>query len=118
MNIKARASYDLKHLKDLLQDPSTRVITWSARNGAWLCGYQTDEEIVREVCSLEPRDLVKSMPSEMLGKNESGKAIWQDVYIVERVHPRRPDIKQRLYIKLQQNPMTKAVVISFKPSES
>ena len=95
---KKKAHYALAAIQDAIKQSSLRRITVSAMQGAFALGLD-EQDIVDAVCSLNSKDLHKSMTINV------DHTIWQDVY--------RAKYKEfDLYIKLQL--VDKAVVISFK----
>jgi motility quorum-sensing regulator / GCU-specific mRNA interferase toxin len=98
--------YDLDELKQLIEDPKTRVITEKARTNAFsTLGLITDDEIVQLILTIKKSDIYKTMTSDYNTK------LWQDVY--------KPVINDNtLYIKLQKNFKNDGVVIQLKLSES
>jgi hypothetical protein len=93
--------YDLEKVQQLVgQGLLSSSITQAAKDGAELLGFG-DEDIVQAVLELTPRHFYKSMESERL------PGLWQDVYHLDyRGWP--------LYIKLQLNPVGRAVVVQYK----
>lgn len=91
----------------MLENGGPYEITKRAHRDAAICGYFSPKEIIAEVCSLRHSDFDKSMT------REGNHTIWQDAYKVTRVHPQHPDRSQKLYIKVQENPVGTGVVISF-----
>lgn len=104
---KATAHYSLRKIQELLKDPDSCCVTTRAHRDAFSCGYVGKQEIIDEVLTLRSSDLSKSMTKE------NDHTIWQDVYKVTRDHPKHPDCRQNLYIKLQEYPTGTGVVISF-----
>jgi motility quorum-sensing regulator/GCU-specific mRNA interferase toxin len=99
-NEKRKPHYSLSRLQALIQNPATRVITASSREGATQLSWG-EEEIVQCVLGLTIRDFYKSMTSHFNFR------LWQDVY--------RPTFQRvELYVKLQISPEERGVVISFK----
>jgi hypothetical protein len=104
--------YHLRRLQELVSRKETRHITVRARQDAFGCGYPGEEEIVREVLTLQHNpDFQKSMTKDY------DHTLWQDVYKVTRQHPLHPDQEQKLYIKLQESKDGTGVVISFHPAD-
>ncbi|GBC60566.1 motility quorum-sensing regulator MqsR [Desulfonema ishimotonii] len=95
------AHYDLDEIKELLDDPGTRIITRESRKGAVRLGYAGDSDMVRRVQKLRKNEIYKTMEAEKC------PGLWQDVY-------RTSDNAFRLYIKLQKAVNGKGVIISFK----
>lgn len=108
---KPVAHYDLRRLLELVASPRSRFITKRARIDAAGCGYGSENALVAEVLTLKNGDLQKSMT------RDGDHTAWQDVYKVRRAHPLHPDRRQELYIKLQESPDGKGVVISFHLTE-
>lgn len=95
---KKKAHYALATIQNAVKQASLRRITVSAMQGAFALGLD-EGDIVDAVCSLNSKDLHKSMTVNI------DNTIWQDVY--------KAKYKEfELYIKLQL--VDKAVVVSFK----
>ncbi len=95
-----RATYSLVRLKKLIVNSETRLFTRPSMKDAMTLGF-SETEMVDTVLSLEELNFYKTMPS-----NDS-MTIWQDVY-----HTTAKG--SELYIKLQEVPKSRCVIISFK----
>lgn len=99
---KRKPHYDLKRIKELFNNETTRIIRDIARQNAAAAGYAYVEEIQYVINNLCSQHFYKSMTSEQNHK------LWQDVY-------KFTDEEKRLYIKLQLTmSRNKAVLIQFK----
>lgn len=95
-------TYDLDEIKQLLSDPSTRIVTRRDRHEAASLGYPSDEEMVSRVLRVLKAEFYKTMESTKC------PGLWQDVYISAE------SSGIQLYIKLQKNTAGNGVLISFK----
>ena len=103
---KAKPHYDLKTMKKLFGQASTRIITVTAHKGAASMGYMDVKAIRSVIDRLSSEHFYKSMTSY------ENHRIWQDVY-----HFMDED-GRALYIKLQLSPDgTKTVLIQMKEDE-
>lgn len=93
-------SYNLAKLKGLVENEETRHFTRSSFKDATNLGF-SETEMVDTILSLEELNFYKTMPSK------DSITIWQDVY-----HITAKEIE--LYIKLQESPKNRGVIISFK----
>lgn len=99
--IRSSPHYDLVQLKKLISNRETRHITDKAMSTAYSVGYASVKEIVAAVMTLSITDFYKPMESTDF------PGTFQDVY--------KKNINGvKLYIKLQERPKGKGVVISFK----
>jgi len=99
--MKKVPTYDLEHIKELLQKEDTRAVTNTARQGAVTLGYADDVEMANRVSQLTVTEFYKTMPSKQVTE------LMQDVYYTK-------DGLTKLYIKLQIACNGKAVIVSFK----
>ena len=94
-------TYDLERIQQLVgQGLVSYRVTAAARYGAAELGLSEDE-LVEIVLSLTPSHFYKSMESEQL------PGLWQDVYHF-------PHGAAVLYVKLQIDPLGRAVIIQCK----
>lgn len=99
---KRKPHYDLKRIKELINNESSRLIRDIARQNAASAGYVDVDEILSVINSLCSQHFYKSMTSEL------NHRLWQDVY-------KLADEENKLYIKLQLTiNRDKAVLIQFK----
>lgn len=106
-NEKKKPHYDLSHIKELLSDESTRIITPTAQKNAASLGYMDVDAILEVIYRLNRKHFYKSMTAHY------NPRLWQDVYKIE---DKEKDVK--LYIKLQLgSDNNTAVVIQFKEDE-
>jgi len=97
-----RPTYDLKTIKIFVADPQKRHITESALEDAAKIGYSS-KDILQTINRLTSEDFYKTMESEKV------KGVMQDVYRFDD-----EETGYVLYVKVQQNPRHKAIIISFK----
>ncbi len=95
-----RPTYDLKKLKKLIANEETRHIPRSCIRNAFGLGFSVTE-MIDVILSLEDSDFYKTMPKR------GSVSIWQDVY-----HSAGKGFE--LYIKLQEAPENRGVIINFK----
>lgn len=99
---KRKPHYDLKRIKELINNEPSRLIRDIAKQNAAAAGYVDVDEILYVINSLCSQHFYKSMTSEL------NHRLWQDVY-------KFTDEDKRLYIKLQITiNRDKAVLIQFK----
>ncbi|MFA5354614.1 MAG: type II toxin-antitoxin system MqsR family toxin [Thermodesulfovibrionales bacterium] len=100
--VKRKPHYDLRHLKELLNNQSSRIIRDIAIQNAVSIGYANVDEMLSVINNLCSQHFYKSMTSEQNCK------LWQDVY-------KFIDEDEKLYIKLQLSINgDRAVLIQFK----
>lgn len=92
--------YDLEKLKKLIGNEKTRHFTKTSIVNAFGLGFSVTE-IIDVILSLEHSNFYKTMPKR------GSVTIWQDVY-----HSTGKGFD--LYIKLQEAPENRGVIINFK----
>ncbi len=104
--LRNKPTYNLEKLKKQLKKSDTRHITETAYDAAVELGYISYEDIAEAIIlNITPHDFKKTMPSESI------PGTFQDVY-------KKTLNGVKLYIKLQENPKGRGVVIQFKKDTS
>jgi hypothetical protein len=104
--LSGKPTYNLEKLKAQLKNSDTRHVTDLAYSNAVEFGYASWDEIIEAVVlNITPHDFYKTMPSDKL------PGTFQDVY-------KKTINGVSLYIKLQEYPKGRGVVVNFKESTS
>ena len=102
MEFRGKAYYELAEIKRFVRDPSTRLVTQAARQGAVSLGYASDDDMAQVIARLQEDEIYKTMESTKF------PGLWQDVYLTN-------DSSQEIYIKIQKSSDgKKGVIVSFK----